>query len=306
MELTVLKDEENQRLDVYLTKKSGLSRVRIQDLIKSNQVTLNDNTGVKPHYKIKPGDRIIINLPQPEDFNIPAEDIPLEILYEDDDIIVINKPAGIIVHPTHKIKSGTLINALLFHTKGRLSSIGAPFRPGIVHRLDKDTSGIIVIAKSDKAYWSLARQFSAHTINRSYFALVYGIVKQDEGEINLPIGREWDGGVGMKVKGRLAKNAITYFKVKERFSAGYSLLEVKLGTGRTHQIRVHLSYLGYQVVGDKRYGKRREVSLKRQALHSFLLGFYHPITNIYLEFSSRLPEDISEFIKELKQRQIQH
>ncbi|MEW6619702.1 MAG: RluA family pseudouridine synthase [bacterium] len=302
MELSVIKDEENQRLDVYLTKKSGLSRVRIQDLIKSNQVTLNDKIGVKPHYKIKPGDKIIINLPQPEDFNIPAENIPLEILYEDDDIIVINKPAGIIVHPTHKIKSGTLINTLLFHTKGRLSSIGAPFRPGIVHRLDKDTSGIIVIAKSDKAYWSLARQFSAHTINRSYFALVYGIVKQDEDEINLPIGREWDGGVGMKVKGRLAKNAITYFKVKERFSAGYTLLEVKLGTGRTHQIRVHLSYLGYQVVGDKRYGKRREVSLKRQALHSFLLGFYHPITNIYLEFSSRLPEDISEFIKELKQR----
>jgi len=210
-----------------------------------------------------------------------------------------------IVHPTHKIKSGTLINALLFHTKGKLSSIGAPLRPGIVHRLDKDTSGVIVVAKSNQAYWPLARQFSAHTINRSYLALVHGIMKQEKGEIDVPIGRPFKGGVGMKVKGRLAKKAITYFKIRERFNSGYSLLEVKLMTGRTHQIRVHLSYIGHQVVGDKRYGGKREPHMKRQALHAFLLGFYHPIINKYMEFTSPLPEDIKQFIKELGQGKIQ-
>ncbi|MEW6095185.1 MAG: RluA family pseudouridine synthase [bacterium] len=299
MELNVIKDDENQRLDVYLTNKLGLSRVRIQSLIKSNQVTLNNKIGIKPHHKIKSNDRIVINLPLPEDFNIIPEDVPLDVLYEDEDLIVINKPAGMIVHPTHKIKSGTLINALLSHTKGKLSAIGVPLRPGVVHRLDKDTSGVIVVAKSDHAYWSLARQFSAHTINRYYLALVHGVMEQEKGEVNIPIGRPFKGGVGMKAKGRLPKEAITYFKVKESFNSGYSLLEVKLATGRTHQIRVHLSYIGHQVVGDKRYGKKRDPHMKRQALHASLLGFYHPIMKKYMEFASPLPEDISQFIKKI-------
>lgn len=300
MELIVNKEDENQRLDVYLTKKSGLSRVRIQHLIKSNNVTIDSKTGLKPHHKIKSKERIVVNFPPLEDFYITPQDIPLEILYEDEDLIVINKPAGMITHPTHKIKSGTLINALLFHTKGKLSSIGVPFRPGVVHRLDKDTSGVIVVAKSDRAYWSLAKQFSKHTITRCYLALVHGIMKQDSGEINVPIGRPLKGGVGMQAKGRLAKEAITYFSVQERINSGYSLLEVRLSTGRTHQIRVHLNYIGHQVVGDKRYGKKREHEMKRQALHAFLLGFYHPITNKYLQWSSPLPEDINQFIKGLK------
>ncbi len=299
MELNVIKEDKDQRLDVYLTSKLGLSRVRIQNLIKSNEVTLNDKTGVKPHHKIKSKDRIVINLPLPEDFNITPEDIPLQVLYEDEDLIVINKPAGMIVHPTHKIKSGTLINALLAYTEGKLSAIGAPLRPGVVHRLDKDTSGVIVVAKNDRAYWGLSKQFSSHTINRFYLALVHGIMEQDKGEVKIPIGRPFKGGVGMKAKGRLQREAITYFKVKKRFNSGYSLLEVKLATGRTHQIRVHLSYIGHQVVGDKRYGKKREPEMKRQALHSFLLGFYHPITNKYMEFRSLLPEDISQFINKL-------
>lgn len=299
MELIVIKEDENQRLDVYLTKKLGLSRVRIQKLIKSNEVTLNNKRLVKPHHQIKSEDKIEVNLPEAEELNITPEDIPIEILYEDEDLIVINKPAGIIVHPTHKIKSGTLINALLFHTQGKLSSIGAPFRPGVVHRLDKDTSGVIVVAKTDQAYWSLVKQFSQHTIKRCYLALVHGIMKQDKGEINIPIGRPFKGGVGMKVKGRLSRQAITYFKVKERFNSEYSLLEVKLGTGRTHQIRVHLNYIGHQVVGDKRYGKKRDGLIKRQALHAFLLGFYHPKTSEYLEFTSPLQEDISQVIKNL-------
>lgn len=300
MELKVTKKDENQRLDVYLTSKLGLSRVKVQNLIKSNQVSLNNTTKIKSHHKIKSNDIIIINLPPPENFNITPEDIPLDILYEDEDLIVINKPPNMIVHPTHKIKSGTLVNALLAHTKGKLSSIGAPFRPGIVHRLDKDTSGVIVVAKSDQAYWSLAKQFSAHTINKTYLALVHGIVKKDEGKIDVPIGRPSEGGVGMKVKGRLAKQAVTYFKVKERFNQGYSLLEIKLATGRTHQIRVHLNYIGHQVVGDKRYGKKKEQGMNRQALHASLLGFYHPITNKYIEFTSPLPEDITQFIKKIK------
>jgi len=299
MELIVNKEDENQRLDVYLTKKFGLSRVRIQNLIKTNEITLNDKTGIKPHHRVKLEDRIKVNLPEAEELNITPENIPLEVLYEDEDLIVINKPAGMIVHPTHKIKSGTLINALLAHTKGKISSIGAPFRPGIVHRLDKDTSGVMVIAKTDKAYWSLVKQFSQHTILKCYLALIHGIMKQDKGEINIPIGRPFKGGVGMKAKGRLAREAITYFKVKQRFDSGYTLLEVKLGTGRTHQIRVHLSYLGHQVVGDKRYGKKRDQVMKRQALHAYLLGFYHPKTNEYLEFTSPLPEDIAQCIKNL-------
>ncbi|MDI6735577.1 MAG: RluA family pseudouridine synthase [bacterium] len=298
MELIVIKEDEGQRLDVYLAKKSGLSRVRVQLLIKSNQVILNTNPVVKPHQLIKFQDRIKIDLPPVEDFTIPAEDIPLEILYEDEDLFVVNKPAGMITHPTHKIKSGTLINALLSHTRGNLSMIGAPFRPGIVHRLDKDTSGVMVVAKSDRAYWGLAQQFNAHTINRVYFALVHGIIKQDKGEINVPVGRPFKGGIEMKAKGRLSKAAITYFNVLERFNSGYSLLEVKLGTGRTHQIRVHLSYIGHQVVGDKRYGKKRESEMKRQALHAHLLGFEHPIFNKYLEWTSPLPDDIVQFIKE--------
>lgn len=296
MELIVNKEDANQRLDVYLTKKLGLSRVRIQQIIKANNVILNDKPALKPHHKIKSRERIVINLPPPENFDIIPEEIPLEVLYEDEDLIVINKPAGIIVHPTHKIKSGTLINALLFHTRGKLSSIGVPLRPGVVHRLDKDTSGVMVVAKTDQAYWSLTRQFSQHTITRCYLALVYGIMNQDKGKIDVPIGRPAKGGVGMKAKGRLAREAITYFKVKETFDSRYSLLEVKLATGRTHQIRVHLSYIGHQVVGDKRYGKKREDNLKRQALHAFLLGFNHPKTNKYMEWTSSLPEDISQFM----------
>ncbi len=297
MELVVVKEDEGQRLDVYLTKKSGLSRVRIQTLIKSNKVILNDKPVVKPDQVIRFQDRIKVDLPLPEDFTIPPEDIPLEVLYEDEDLIVVNKPAGMITHPTHKIKSGTLINALLSHTKGNLSRIGAPLRPGVVHRLDKDTSGVMVVAKSDRAYWGLARQFNTHTINRIYFTLVHGIIKQDKGEINVPIGRPFKGGIEMKAKGRLSKTAITYFHVLERFNSEYSLLEVKLGTGRTHQIRIHLSYIGHQVVGDKRYGKKRELEMKRQALHAHLLGFEHPISHKYLEWTSPLPDDIVQFIK---------
>lgn len=301
MRLSVSKEDEGKRLDVYLTSKLGLSRVRVQNIIKAKQVTLNNKTDIKPHHKIKSKDTIVVNLPSQEELNITPEDIPLEILYEDKDLIVINKPAGIIVHPTHKIKSATLINAVLAHTKGKLADIGLPLRPGVVHRLDKDTSGVIVIAKSEGAYWGLAKQFSNHSINRAYLVLVHGVMKEDEGEINLPIGRPFKGGVGMKVKGRLSKQAITYFKVKERFNLGlgYSLLEVKLATGRTHQIRVHLSYIGHQVVGDKRYGKKREAQMQRQALHAFLLGFYHPIMNKYMEFTAKLPQDITCFIEKL-------
>ncbi|MFH1562028.1 MAG: RluA family pseudouridine synthase [Nitrospirota bacterium] len=298
-ELVVIKEDTGQRLDVYLTKKLGLSRVRIQSLIKSNAVILNANPVVKPHQMIKCQDRIKVDLPPVEDFTIPAENIPLEVLYEDEDLLVVNKPAGMITHPTHKIKSGTLVNALLSHTKGKLSAIGAPLRPGVVHRLDKDTSGVIVVAKNDRAYWGLARQFNAHTINRVYFALIHGIIKQDKGEINVPIGRAFKGGLEMKAKGRLSKKAITYFNVRERFDSGYSLLEVKLGTGRTHQIRVHLNYIGHQIVGDKRYGKKRASGMKRQALHAHLLGFEHPISNKYLEWTSPMPDDIAQFIKEL-------
>lgn len=289
----------NQRLDHFLKEHFDFSRSYIQQLIRAGHIKVGTHK-VKPSYHIKAGDEIVYHLPPPpEDFKLQPEPIPLDILYEDEDVIVVNKPAGMVVHPATSVRCGTLVNALIHHC-GRLSEVGiSADRPGIVHRLDKDTSGVLVVAKTNEAYWSLVNQLAARTINRVYLALVHGIVKEEEGEIDLPIGRHIRDRKKMGVATRRGKEAITRFKVSQRFS-DFTLLEIKLGTGRTHQIRVHLSYLHHPVVGDATYGpKKSEIGLKRQALHAGSLGFVHPKTKDYLEFSAPLPEDMADFIATL-------
>lgn len=298
MELIVSIEEANQRLDIYLSRRLDISRSYLQELIKDKKVTLN-GVVVKAHHLIKEGDHAVVNLPPPDESIIKPEDIKLTIFYEDNEVIVIDKPAGMVVHPTERIRSGTLVNALLSHTS--LAQMGQPLRPGIVHRLDKDTSGVLVVAKTNSAYWRLVEQFKAHSIKREYLAMVHGLVVQDKGQIEARIGRPRQGGVIMRVGGRLSRPAITHFRVEQRFFTNFTLLRLRLETGRTHQIRVHLSFAGYPIVGDRVYGKKMVTelgpSLSRQALHAQVLGFVHPQSGEYIEFTSPLPQDMSDFIQ---------
>ncbi|MEW5768048.1 MAG: RluA family pseudouridine synthase [bacterium] len=286
----------NQRLDHFLKEHFDFSRAYIQQLIRAGHIRVGTQK-VKSSYHLKAGDKIVCHFPPPpEDFKLQPEPIPLDILYEDEDVIVVNKPAGMVVHPATSVRSGTLVNALLHHC-GRLSEVGiSADRPGIVHRLDKDTSGVLVVAKTNEAYWDLVNQFASRTINRVYLALVHGIVREEEGEIDMPIGHHIRDRKKMGVATRRGKEAITRFKVRGRFS-DFTLLEIKLGTGRTHQIRVHLSYIHHPVVGDATYGpKRKQLSLKRQALHARSLGFVHPKTKEYMEFVTPLPQDMADLV----------
>lgn len=310
---TIEEREENQRLDIYLNKKDlGLSRSRIQKLISSGKIRVN-NTIVKPSYWVKVGDRIEVTIPKPRPLKIDPEKIPLNILYEDRDLIVVNKPRGMVVHPGAGISSGTLVNALLYHCKD-LSGIGGVLRPGIVHRLDKDTSGVLVVAKNDFTHLALSKQFKERSVNKRYIALVKGRVLKEEGKIEAPIGRHPVKRKKMAAGVRRAREAITSYKVLERFE-DFTLLEAIPETGRTHQIRVHLSHIGYPVVGDPRYGgritgfrpqasgfKEAIASLKGQLLHAQTLGFVHPRTKEYMEFNAPLPEDMERVIELLKKK----
>lgn len=290
MNITVSKDGE--RLDIFLARECQISRSRAASLIKEGRVSVDSKT-TKPHHKVKADEIIEIVLPCSE---IRPESIALHIVYEDKDLIVIDKPPGLVCHPTSKIRSGTLVNALLSHTN--LADIGSPDRPGIVHRLDKDTSGLLVCAKTDEAYLGLSSQMKKREIERRYKAVVWGVIDTD-GEVKLPIGRPEKGGTSMKVGGRGMREAMTQYKVLERFSQT-SFIEAKLFTGRTHQIRVHLSAIGHPVVGDKVYGKKRKAPIERQALHSFYLSFLHPKTSEQLTFESNLPEDIKNLLRSYK------
>ncbi|MDI6751473.1 MAG: RluA family pseudouridine synthase [bacterium] len=286
MNITV--SDDGERLDIFLARECEISRSKASILIKDGFVRVNSRI-TKPHYKVKVGETIEVILPNLE---IKPESIPLNIVYEDKDLIVIDKPAGLVCHPTSKIRQGTLVNGLLSHTN--MANIGSPDRPGIVHRLDKDTSGLLVCAKTDEAYLGLSSQMKKRQIERRYKAVVWGILEK-EGEISLPIGRPEKGGTSMKVGGRRMREAMTQYKVLERFSQA-SFIEAKLFTGRTHQIRVHLSAISHPVIGDKVYGKRRKAPIERQALHSFYLSFLHPITEKQLTFESNLPEDIRNLL----------
>jgi len=291
--------EKNERLDVYLTKgMNEVSRSNIQKLITSGQVTVNDKT-MKTNYKIKTSDVISVTMPEVRSLELMAEAIPLDVIYEDDDIIVVNKARGMVVHPATGNYSGTLVNALLEHCND-LSGINGVARPGIVHRLDKDTSGVMIAAKSDRAHISLAEQIKEHTASRRYLTIVHGNIKEEQGVIKGPIGRHSSDRKKMAVTFVNSKEATTNFRILERFG-DYTLVECKLLTGRTHQIRVHMAYIGHPVVGDPKYGpERRHFPIVGQALHSTELTIKHPVTEESMVFTATLPDDMQIILMDLR------
>lgn len=290
---------QSGRLDKLLASHlEDMSRTLLQEWITNGHVLINGGIE-KASYKVKVGDEIVVDVPENENLDIEAEDIPLDIIYEDSDVIVVNKPSGMIVHPSLGIVSGTLVNALLFHCKD-LSGINGVNRPGIVHRIDKETSGLIMVAKNDKAHQSLSLQLKEHTVIRRYVALVHGSIPHEYGKIDAPIGRDSKDRQKMAVTKVNSKEAVTNFTVIDRFK-DMCLVECRLETGRTHQIRVHLAYIGYPVYGDPKYGKRKDDITYGQYLHAKILGFVHPTTNEYMEFDSDLPDYFEQKIEELEE-----
>lgn len=298
MEEFIVKSEDiNKRIDVYLGSKTEYSRVTIQRLIENNKITVNDKIP-KASYKIQDGDKICMEKEIAKEISLEAQDIPLEVLYEDNDIIVINKPKGLVVHPANGNPDGTLVNAIMSICKDTLSGIGGEIRPGIVHRLDKDTSGVIIIAKNDKAHINLSEQIKNHEVEKTYIALVRGNVKENEATINMPIGRSTKDRKKMAVT-KNGKTAITHFKVIKRYG-NYTLLEIKIETGRTHQIRVHLSQIGYPIIGDTVYSNgKNEWGIVGQCLHAKSIKFKHPITGKEMLINAKLPEYFNNIIVEL-------
>ncbi len=299
-EIRLVSDEEGVRLDSWLTEKiGGFSRSYIQKLIRDGNVEVNGKNP-KANYKLKLEDRISVFVPEPEKLDVKPENIHLDIMYEDDDIIVVNKPKGMVVHPAAGNYTGTLVNALMAHCKDNLSDINGVIRPGIVHRIDKDTSGILVVAKNNEAHEKLSQMLKKHDIKRVYHAVVEGVIQEDCGKIDAPIGRHPVDRKKMAVNTRNGRNAVTYFKVLERFKRA-TYVEVTLETGRTHQIRVHMSYIGHPVAGDEVYGRRKqEYGFSGQALHAKILGFVHPTKNRYMEFDSGLPEYFKKLLDDLR------
>jgi len=297
----IFKSEEKIRIDLYLTQQEICpSRSQIRNLITQGKISVNNNP-VKPSYILKNGDVINLALPENKELEIKGEAIPLDIIYEDEYLVVVNKPADMIVHPAGKINSNTLVNALLYHCQDSLSGIGGVIRPGIVHRLDKNTSGLMVVAKNDLAHLDLSRQIQEHQVTKKYITLVHGNLKDDSGIIDAPIGRSLKNRKKMAVTEGKNREAITHFKVLKRFS-GYTLVEATLRTGRTHQIRVHLAFIGHPIVGDQLYGRKKQgVNINRQALHSYVLGFVHTESKKYMEFSAPLPQDIQKIINYLEE-----
>jgi 23S rRNA pseudouridine1911/1915/1917 synthase len=288
MEFKVEEEDAGTRIDKYISNlMEGKSRSFIQGMIEKGAVLVNSNIK-KSNYTVRTGDVIIVSVPEPVEMSIKAEKIPLEILYEDADLVVVNKKQGMVVHPASGVYSGTLVNALLDHCTD-LSGINGVLRPGIVHRIDKDTSGILVVAKNDNAHNILAHQLKEHSMTRVYYALVEGIVKQDEGVVDAPLGRHPVEKIKMAVV-RDGRSAVTRYRVIKRYKA-QTLVECVLETGRTHQIRVHMAHIGHPVVGDPVYGhKKQRFKLEGQLLHAKKLGFIHPSTREYVEFESPLPD----------------
>lgn len=297
-EFIVKDDEAGKRIDSYLSNKDNeISRVAVQRLIKNDKILVNGKS-TKASYKVQKNDSIKVEEEKPKEILLKPQDIPVEIIYEDKDIIVVNKPKGMVVHPANGNPDGTLVNSLMSICKDSLSGIGGEIRPGIVHRLDKDTSGVIVVAKNDKAHISLSEQIKNHEVEKTYIALVKGVVKANEATIDMPIGRSTKDRKKMAVT-KTGKNAITHFKVIKRFH-NYTLLEVKIETGRTHQIRVHLSQIGYPIVGDTTYSNgKNEWKIKGQCLHAKSLKFKHPITGKEMFLEAKMPEYFEEVINEL-------
>lgn len=303
MRIAVRSQEAGERLDTFLADKTGITRSQVQKLVGRGNVVVN-GVSCSRHYRVKSGDVIAVRPSEEKKEALIPEPIPLEILFRDEQVAVVDKPAGMVVYPAAGHSGGTLMNALAYYC-GKLATVGGPLRPGVVHRLDKETSGVMVVALDDNAYYNLVEQFRERNISRKYVSLVYGNVKTDKGEIAAPIGRSESDRKRMSIKARRAKEAVTRWTVIERFGVA-TLLELRLGTGRTHQIRVHLSSIGYPVLGDKTYGRKtvieigkKNISVPRQMLHAEVLGIRHPVTGAYMEFSSPLPEDMKELVRVL-------
>ena len=294
-------EHEGERLDKYLSIiYPDLSRSFFQKIIKENGVTVNEKPE-KASYRMSMEDLVEITIPDAVETPILAEDIPLDILYEDDDVIIVNKPKNMVVHPSAGHYSGTLVNAIMFHCKDSLSGINGAIRPGIVHRIDKDTTGSLIVCKNDEAHIHIAEQIKAHSVNRIYEGIVYGNVKEDEGTIEGPIGRHPIDRKKMAINESNGKPAITHYKVLERFG-NYTYMQFKLETGRTHQIRVHMSSIGHPLLGDELYasGKTAFKNLQGQTLHAKTIGFIHPKTGEYLEIEAPLPEYFQKLLLQLK------
>jgi 23S rRNA pseudouridine1911/1915/1917 synthase len=295
---TVFDGEELLRLDVFVSSVADVSRSRAATLIEEKNVIVNDKA-VSKNYKLHMGDMVEITVPEPLEYVAKPEDIPLDIVYEDEDLLVVNKPKGMVVHPAAGNFEGTLVNALMFHCKDSLSGINGVMRPGIVHRIDKNTSGLLMVAKNDFAHNFLAEQIKEHSFTREYEAIVYGNVKMQEGTIDAPIARHPQKRKQMAVVSG-GRRAVTHYKVIDRLN-GFTHLGLKLETGRTHQIRVHMAYLGFPVAGDEVYGPKKVItSLGGQCLHAKKIGFIHPKTQEYMEFESDLPDYFKAFLKRNK------
>ncbi len=296
--MKIVVNKNNERLDKYISDSvEKLTRNYVQKLIEEGNVLVN-NLKVKASYKVVENDEIEINIPEKKELKVLPENIDLDILYEDNDLLFVNKPKGMVVHPAHGNYEGTLVNAILSHCKDSLSGINGVIRPGIVHRIDKDTSGVLVIAKNDISHNHLAKQFKDHTINRVYIALVRGIINENDGTIDMPIARSKKDRKKMAVDIN-GKRAVTHFKVLKRYRK-YTLIELKLETGRTHQIRVHMAQIGYPLIGDEIYSNgKNEFNIKGQMLHAQTLGLIHPVTEEYIEYKAQLPKYFLEVINVL-------
>lgn len=276
------------------------SRSYIQKLIEKENVTVDGQTCTSKKYKVSSGQQVELLMPPPENLSVEPENIPLDIVYEDEDVLVVNKPRGMVVHPAAGNYTGTLVNAVLYHCGDRLSSINGVIRPGIVHRIDKDTSGLLMIAKNNMAHESLSEQLAEHSITRRYTALVYHNLTEDEGTVDAPIGRDPKNRLRMAVTSQNSKRAVTHWKVLERFGR-YTLIEARLETGRTHQIRVHMAYIHHPLVGDMVYGpKKQPLTEDGQMLHARVLGFVHPRTGEYMEFQRPLPPEFMAVLQKLR------
>lgn len=304
MEFIIIAEESQAgiRIDKFLSENiEGKSRSYIASLIEDGKVFVNGKT-VSKSYKVIPGDRVEVEISEDKELEAIPQNIPLDIVYEDDHLIVVNKPKGMVVHPAAGNPDSTLVNALLYHCQGNLSGINGVLRPGIVHRIDKNTSGLLVVAKSDIAHFSLSEQIKEHSMTREYRAVVYGHLREQEGSVDAPIGRSTVDRKRMCVTDRNSKYAVTHYTVLEEYK-DFSYISCRLETGRTHQIRVHMSYIGHPLAGDDVYGPKKVITeLDGQCLHAIRLGFIHPVSGKYMEFESELPEYFSKFLRKIENR----
>lgn len=293
--------EGRDRLDKVISNEQGdMSRSQVQQWIKEQRVKVNGNI-VKANYKCTDGDEITIEIPEPEPLEVIAETMTLDIIYEDEDLLVVNKPRGMVVHPAPGHMTGTLVNGLMAHCQD-LSGINGVLRPGIVHRIDKDTTGLLVVAKNDLAHQHLGQQMKDKSTTRKYEAIVHGVIPHNKGTVDAPIGRDAQDRQKMAVTDKNSKDAVTHFNVLERFK-DYTFVECILETGRTHQIRVHMNYIEYPVAGDPKYGPKKTLPITGQALHAKTLGFIHPRTEEEMEFTSDLPEDMTTLLDDLRRNE---